>query len=440
MVVPELGCSTRAAPRRRRCSAVWAWAAAGGLWVAPCAGGGAESSSSAGAPVVSFTVSQKFPHRTDCFTEGLFVHGSKGTEIFESCGLYAKSYLRRYDLHSGNTLKTVKVPEEFFSEGVALMGRALYMLTYKAHQILEYDADTFKEVRRHPFPYGEGWGLTMDGCDLLATTGSPFIFRLRLGAGGTLELVSKVQVMHNNLPLKNLNEIEYVTPKVWINQWLTNVLWRVDPVTGVAEAQMSVQSLHRWQGEATPNGVAYNMALGENALLVTGKLWPQMFLVQLSPNDLCGGSVAAAPSCAAAPDSACFRRASFAATSAQRPELPPPAASAAPAPAPAPPVAAPVAAAPMTATATTAAAGPSQSAAAASAVAEAVQEVAMPVEAPPALKDRAKIVPLPGPVVAAAAGASLVLAAAAVLVPWRAAAWRHRYVGVRERDRSCDVY
>lgn len=261
---------------------------------------------------VNFSVVRSYPHRTDCFTEGLFLNGTN--EVVESCGLTGKSYLRRYDLETGTTVQQATVPRDLFSEGLAAMGKSLYMLTYRSHVLVEYNTLTFKEIRRHPFPYGEGWGLTSDGCHLFLTTGSSYLFRLRADADtGELVLVNKLQVRHRGKEIRRLNEMEYVTPKLWVNQWLTNTIWRVDPSTGEAEAYLSVQGLRKWHGDETPNGIAYSMALGEDKLLVTGKLWPKMFLLQIAPSDLCGKQISpslgfnttALGLCPSAPPSAC---------------------------------------------------------------------------------------------------------------------------------------
>eukprot|EP00434_Breviolum_minutum_P017527 symbB.v1.2.015469.t1/scaffold1158.1/size134810/6 len=86
-----------------------------------------------------------------------------------------------------------------------------------------------------------------------------------------------------------LNEIEYITPKLWVNEWYTNRIWRVDPFTGICELQIDIGKLYNWgRSSATPNGIAYSPALGEDVLLVTGKLWPNMFALRLNVADLCG--------------------------------------------------------------------------------------------------------------------------------------------------------
>lgn len=264
-----------------------------------------------GLPTALYALKQTYPHETGCFTEGLFVNanGSVYDEAFESCGGLGRSYLRRYRLLTGETLQTGFVPFEIFAEGVSMLGQRLYMLTYTGSVVLEYSPITMTEVRRHPFPYGEGWGLTTDGCVLYATTGDEHLYRLAPDAFGTLALVGKVPVTLHGTPILRLNEVEYVTPKIWVNQWGTNYLYRVDPVTGMVEVQLDIYKLHHWSGEETPNGVAYSAALlGEMVLLVTGKYWGHSYALQLSADELCGEAASVAPTCALAPRSACWRQ------------------------------------------------------------------------------------------------------------------------------------
>ncbi|OLQ13582.1 Glutaminyl-peptide cyclotransferase [Symbiodinium microadriaticum] len=256
----------------------------------------------AATPLATYKVEARFPHRVDCFTEGLVLNGS---EVLESCGLTGKSVLRRYDLSSGQTKKEVHLDGKYFGEGTVELGTSLFVLTYQHKVMLEYDRETLKVTRVHPFPYGEGWGLTTDGCDLLATTGAPYLYRLRRAEDGEFKLVNKVLVKHEGKSLRMLNEVEYVTPKLWVNEWITNRIWRVDPVTGDCERYIDIKKLHPWRGQATPNGIAYSPAFGKQLLLVTGKLWPNMFSLRMSASDLCGGALSSKPECMQAPPSVC---------------------------------------------------------------------------------------------------------------------------------------
>lgn len=269
----------------------------------------AETSAEPGVPTAAYSIAEKFVHQQDCFTEGLLLNGSQ-LELFESCGQYRQSSVRRSELRTGKTLQVGGVPREIFGEGLSILGERMYLLTYEHHVVLEYNAATMQEVRRHAFPYGEGWGLTTDGCDLFVTTGSEYIYRLRPEGPSGLKFLSKVKVTIDHVPVRMLNEVEYVTPKIWVNQWGTNWIFRVDPATGIVELKLDLRSLYPWTGEATPNGIAYSASLDPNVLLVTGKMWPHMFALKLSTADLCGGEVRAPPEplCEQAPLSACWRR------------------------------------------------------------------------------------------------------------------------------------
>jgi len=261
-------------------------------------------------PQVNYTVIETYPHDTTCFTQGLFINGSNH-HVFESCGLYGQSFVKRYELKSGTTFQRTSVAPEVFSEGLALLGESMYMLTWQQGKILEFDARTFQLRHEHPFPIQEleGWGLTTDGCELFATTGSPYLYRLRVTSAGNIEMRSRVQVRHKGELVYALNEMEYITPKIWANQWRTNRLWRVDPNTGDCETFIDVGGLHNWYGGQTPNGIAYSAALGITKVIVTGKLWPKMFALEIGAADLCGAPISGSTSqlCKQAPESACWK-------------------------------------------------------------------------------------------------------------------------------------
>jgi len=260
-----------------------------------------------GARAADFAIAEKYDHDRNCFSEGFSFVNNSYEEVIESCGLTGRSYIRRYNLKTGQTMKQQTVPRDIFGEGLVAFESRLYLLTYHRKQVLEFDGATWELRNRHPFPYGEGWGLTTDGCHLLATTGSSYIHRFQVEASGSWTLVSKVQVTWEGNPVNYLNELEYVTPKLWVNVWFKNTIWRVDPTTGACELRIMISDLYKWRGEATPNGIAYSRVLHPQWLLVTGKNWPTTFALQLSTADLCGRPLEHPPeTCAKAPHSACW--------------------------------------------------------------------------------------------------------------------------------------
>ena len=78
------------------------------------------------------------------------------------------------------------------SRSALLCGR-LYLLTWRAGVVLEYDWGSLQLVQRHASPLPEGWGLTTDGCDLIATSGEALIYRISV-TNEEAQLVVKAKV------------------------------------------------------------------------------------------------------------------------------------------------------------------------------------------------------------------------------------------------------
>src|SRR5215207_9112291 len=76
-------------------------------------------------PVYSYEVVNTYPHDRGAFTQGLVY--TEGL-FFESTGLYGSSSLRKVDLQTGNVLKKIEVPSQYFAEGLALyQGQAIQL-------------------------------------------------------------------------------------------------------------------------------------------------------------------------------------------------------------------------------------------------------------------------------------------------------------------------
>jgi glutamine cyclotransferase len=87
-----------------------------------------------------------------------------------------------------------------------------------------------------------------------------------------------------------INELECVGDKVWANIWQTDEIVSIDPETGVVEAVVNAAGLLTEEEAAAAdvlNGIAAVPALstqnGNATFLITGKLWPWLFLVRFVP-------------------------------------------------------------------------------------------------------------------------------------------------------------
>src|SRR5215475_4867414 len=109
-------------------------------------------------PEYTFKIVRQFPHDSSAFTQGLAYAGGY---FYEGTGLTGRSSLRQVRIETGEVLKRVDLPPEFFGEGVAVVGNEIIQLTWQSHTGFRYRLRDFKLLGKFSYP-GEGWGLTTD--------------------------------------------------------------------------------------------------------------------------------------------------------------------------------------------------------------------------------------------------------------------------------------
>jgi glutaminyl-peptide cyclotransferase len=228
-------------------------------------------------PLYGVQVVHAYPHDPGAFTEGLFYHGGY---LYESTGLEGHSTLRKVDLASGRVLKSLNIAPQYFGEGIVDWKGRLLQLTWVNHIGFIYDFNTFRTIGRFSYP-GEGWALTEDGRDIIMSDGTP---QLRVLDPNTLQPMRLLTVTADGVPVKNVNELEWVKGEILANIWLTNRIARIDPATGKVTGWIDLTGLMPpaavgGNPDAVPNGIAYDAA--HDRLFITGKLWPKLFEVRL---------------------------------------------------------------------------------------------------------------------------------------------------------------
>ncbi|MGC8551029.1 MAG: glutaminyl-peptide cyclotransferase [Acidobacteriaceae bacterium] len=226
----------------------------------------------------SYRVIRVYPHDPAAFVQGLcFSHG----HLYESDGLYGQSSLREDDLQTGQPIKEISIPSRYFAEGLAPWGNELIQLTWKAHIGFVYDRKTFKLLRTFHYNY-EGWGLTQDGHNLIESDGSD---KLRFLNPETFKTVRILHVTYRGKPVTQLNELEYINGMIYSNVWMTNRIAIISPKTGDVVRWINLAGILPLPEERGPNavlnGIAWNPATHQ--LLVTGKLWPKIFQIEVIP-------------------------------------------------------------------------------------------------------------------------------------------------------------
>ncbi|MFI6101781.1 glutaminyl-peptide cyclotransferase [Lentzea sp. NPDC051213] len=219
-------------------------------------------------------VLQKIPHDTSAFTQGLeLVDGV----LYEGTGLEGQSTMRALDPSSGDVQKKVDLPQDFFGEGITVLGETIWQITWRNGVAIERDRKTLDEIRRVSYQ-GEGWGICDDGQKLVMSDGTA---KLTFRDPKTFGETGSVQVTRDGKPLEQLNELECVGGKVWANVWKSDEIVRIDPANGQVTNAYDLSSLKPSGGNADVlNGIAH--IPGTNEFLVTGKNWPTIFRVRFN--------------------------------------------------------------------------------------------------------------------------------------------------------------
>lgn len=197
--------------------------------------------------------------------------------------------------------KELRHEGDYFGEGSDIFKakngeHKIFQLTWKAHKIFQYDLElkgverTFDMTQLIP----KGWAMTRDSNNSTLAyidTGDEYIYKA--DSSKDFELVDKIKVTDKNgNGVKEINEIEFVNGKLWVNQWMTNFIMKVDPDTGKVEANIDfgilmyrAQWFHYNENglgfglNDVMNGIAFDRDRG--TFYVTGKNWKLVYEVEI---------------------------------------------------------------------------------------------------------------------------------------------------------------
>lgn len=222
-----------------------------------------------------YSILEEKDHDSYIFTQGFVIE--KGV-IYESSGLYGKSFVRVYQEEDDKILVQKRLPRDIFAEGMTLFDGLLYLLSWQAEELFILNPQTLKTI--HTLNYqGEGWGLAHDGQSLIMSNGSQ---TLTFRDPTTFAITRSVTPKSLKHPLPRFNELEYALGAIWANSWLESLIYKIDPQTGAILATYDLSELTKinstQRGRTVLNGIAYD---GEReAFWVTGKHWPKRYLVK----------------------------------------------------------------------------------------------------------------------------------------------------------------
>lgn len=225
----------------------------------------------------TYRVVKRYPHDPSTFTQGLLYYEDR---LYEGTGLYGESSIRVIELETGEITQGIDLEPGYFGEGVTILDELVYQLTWKNGIGFIYDLD-LNQIGNWTI-HGEGWGLTNNGTHLIMSNGTSVISFID---PQTMKITDTVEVTDRAQKIDQINELEYIEDAIYANIWQTNRIAVIEPETGKVGSWIDLKGLEDQldyrEGIDVLNGIAYDHE--SQRIFVTGKLWPNLFEIELIP-------------------------------------------------------------------------------------------------------------------------------------------------------------
>jgi len=232
---------------------------------------------------IPYSIINEYPHDPTAFTEGLEY---KDGFLYESTGQYGHSDIRKVELKTGKVLLSANMEPQYFGEGLTILNGKIYQLTYREGKGFVYDLATLKKETTFIFNAPEGWGMANNGAQLIYDDGSNVFHFID---PVSFKEIKQLKVTDEHGPVYEINEPELVHGYIYANQWKTDLILKIDTLTGHVVARADLSGLRQSVGIApisrnphgpdVMNGIAYDAI--NNRIFITGKNWPKLLEIKL---------------------------------------------------------------------------------------------------------------------------------------------------------------
>ena len=228
--------------------------------------------------IYNYEIINEFSRSKNSYTQGLEFYNDT---LYESLGRYGQSKLVKVEFNTGKKLKEIKLPSEYFAEGITILNDKIFQLTWKEKVGFVYDIDNFNRINTFEYKNSiEGWGICNDGNKLYKSDGTDKIWILN--PENQIE-ESYIEIYTNKNKVVGLNELEWIDGKIYANRYLFDGIAIINPKNGAIEGVINLSSLKSrvTQHEKLDviNGIAYNKK--RNSIFVTGKMWDKLFEIRI---------------------------------------------------------------------------------------------------------------------------------------------------------------
>lgn len=227
---------------------------------------------------LTYEIVKEYPHNPENFVQGFQLEGNM---IYGSNGQAGKSSLIKYPLGSTTATAKAELGGDYFGEGSTIVGNKVYQLTWTHKKGFIYDKNSLKQLAEFAYPsiLGEGWGLTYDGKNLLASDGSKYIYFLN--PEKPEQLIKQIAVAGNTEIYDKLNELEYYEGFLYANMWQKPYILKINPKNGEVVGKLDLSEIvknHTKGEDDVLNGIAFK----NGNMLVTGKNWDKIYELKIN--------------------------------------------------------------------------------------------------------------------------------------------------------------
>ena len=225
-----------------------------------------------------YKIIHTYPHDSEAFTQGLFYDNGL---LYEGTGQETGSTLREVEPETGRVLRQHNLEPSLFGEGITLYRDRIYQVTWTNKVGFIYNKSDFKVINRIYYQT-EGWGLTTVNDRIAMSDGTNILY---FHEPDMFDAVSRIEVYDNEKKVDQLNELEYIDGEIWANIWQTDLIARIDPLTGKVNSYIDMSSIfpesrRREVNADVLNGIAWD-ASGRR-IFITGKRWPELYEIKVT--------------------------------------------------------------------------------------------------------------------------------------------------------------
>jgi glutamine cyclotransferase len=218
-----------------------------------------------------------FPHDIKSYTQGFEYHDGY---FYEGTGQYRESSLQKVLPGTGDKIKYRNNSSDIFGEGITLLNRKIYQISYRSQIGFIYDSESFELLQKFGYQNVEGWGLCNDGKEIIMSDGTNVLY---FRDPEYFSVNRKIEVFDDVSEVDSLNELEFINGIIYANRYMTNEIVLIDPSTGKVAGKADMRGLlsakDRHERIDVLNGIAWDKE-GQR-LFVTGKYWPKVFSIEL---------------------------------------------------------------------------------------------------------------------------------------------------------------